>query len=53
VSTLDEDGCGWICRSPGCPELTAGELEGKDLVEAGVPEAVAGVDSGPLTTDQL
>ena len=37
VSTLDDDGCGWICLSPGCPELAAGELEAEDLVEAGVP----------------
>ena len=42
VSTLDADGCGWICLSPGCPELAAGELEAEDLVEAGVPEALAG-----------
>jgi hypothetical protein len=42
VSTLDGDGCGWICLSPGCPELAAGELEAEDLVEAGVPEALAG-----------
>jgi len=42
VSTLDADGCLWICLSPGCPELTAGELEAEDLVEAGVPQALAG-----------
>ncbi len=42
VSTLDDDGCGWICLSPSCPELAAGELEAEDLVEAGVPEALAG-----------
>jgi hypothetical protein len=42
VSTLDADGCGWICLSPGCPELAAGELEAADLVEAGVPQALAG-----------
>ena len=42
VSTLDDDGCGWICLDPGCPELAAGELEAEDLVEAGVPEALAG-----------
>ena len=24
VSTLDDDGCGWICLNPGCPELAAG-----------------------------
>ena len=42
VSTLDDDGCGWICLNPGCPELAARELEAEDLVEAGVPEALAG-----------
>jgi hypothetical protein len=42
VSTLDEDGCGWICLNPGCPELHADELEADDLVEAGVPQALAG-----------
>ena len=42
VSTLDDDGCGWICLNPGCPELAAGELEAEDLVEAGVPQALAG-----------
>ena len=42
MSTLDDDGCGWICLSPVCPELAAGELEAEDLVEAGVPEALAG-----------
>jgi hypothetical protein len=36
VSTLDDDGCGWICLSPGCPELAAGELEAEDLAGAGV-----------------
>ena len=36
VSTLDADGCGWICLSPGCPELAAGELEAEDLAGAGV-----------------
>ncbi len=41
VSTLDHDGCGWICLNPGCSELAAGELEAEDLVEAGVPEALA------------
>ena len=30
VSTLDDDGCGWICLSPGCPELAAG-VEAEDL----------------------
>jgi len=42
LSTLDDDGCGWICLNPGCPELAAGELEPEDLVEAGVPQALAG-----------
>ena len=42
VSTLDDDGCGWICLSPGCPELGAGELEAEDRVEAGAPQALAG-----------
>ncbi len=36
VSTLDDDGCGWICLNPGCPELAAGELEAEDLVGGGV-----------------
>ena len=36
VSTLDDDGCGWICLSPGCPELAAGELEAEDLSGAGL-----------------
>ena len=42
ASTLDDDGCGWICLNPGCPELAAGEMEAEDLVEAGVPQALAG-----------
>jgi len=42
VSTLDEHGCLWICINPRCPELRVGELEIGDLVEAGVPEALAG-----------
>ncbi len=42
VSTLDEHGCPWLCLNPGCPDLRAGELEAADLVEAGVPEALAG-----------
>ena len=42
VSRLDDDGCAWICLNPVCPELAAGELEAEDLVEAGVPEALAG-----------
>lgn len=36
VSTLDEDGCLWICINPRCPELRVGELEAADLEEAGV-----------------
>jgi len=36
VSTLDADGCLWICLSPGCPEPAAGELEAEDLAGAGV-----------------
>jgi hypothetical protein len=42
VSTLDEHGCLWICINPRCPELRVGEIETEDLVEAGVPEALAG-----------
>ena len=42
VSTLDEHGCLWICINPRCPELRVEELETGDLVEAGVPEALAG-----------
>ncbi len=42
VSTLDESGCLWICLNPRCPELHAEELEAGDLVEAGVPQALAG-----------
>jgi len=42
VSTLDEHGCLWICINPRCPELRVEELEVDDLVEAGVPEALAG-----------
>ena len=41
VSTLDRGACGWICINPACPELAAGELEAEDLVEAGVPPALA------------
>ena len=37
VSTLDDDGCGWICLHPVCPELCAGELETEDLAGGGVP----------------
>ena len=42
VSTLDENGCLWICINPRCPELHDGEIEAEDLVQAGVPEALAG-----------
>jgi hypothetical protein len=42
VSTLDEHGCLWICINPRCPELRVEELESGDLVEAGVPQALAG-----------
>jgi len=42
VSTLDDDGCGWICIDPRCPDCHAEELEAGDLVEAGVPEYLAG-----------
>jgi hypothetical protein len=40
--TADAEGCLWICIDPDCPELCAGELETGDLVEAGVPQALAG-----------
>ncbi len=42
VSTLDDDGCGWICINPVCPQQHAEELEPGDLVEAGVPAYLAG-----------
>ena len=42
VSTLDEHGCLWLCINPRCPELRVEELEAGDLVEAGVPQALAG-----------
>lgn len=42
VSTLDDDGCGWICIDPRCPDCHAEELEAGDLIEAGVPEYLAG-----------
>ena len=41
LSQADADGCLWICINPGCPELCAGELETEDLVEGGVPKALA------------
>src|SRR5450759_1792738 len=42
LSQADADGCLWICINPDCPELCAGELETGDLVEGGVPQALAG-----------
>ena len=41
LSQADADGCLWICIDPDCPELCAGELESEDLVEGGVPKALA------------
>jgi hypothetical protein len=41
LSQGDADGCLWICINPDCPELCAGELETEDLVEGGVPQALA------------
>jgi hypothetical protein len=41
VSTLDDDGCGWICIDPRCPDCHAEELEPADLIECGVPEHLA------------
>jgi len=41
LSQADADGCLWICINPGCPEFCAGELETEDLVEGGVPKALA------------
>ena len=41
VSTLHENGCLWLCLNPGCPDLRADQLVTADLVEAGVPEALA------------
>ncbi len=41
LSQGDADGCLWICIDPDCPELCAGELETEDLVEGGVPKALA------------
>ena len=41
LSQADADGCLWICINPDCPELCAGELETEDLVESGVPQALA------------
>ena len=41
LSQADADGCLWICIDPDCPEFCAGELETEDLVEGGVPKALA------------
>jgi hypothetical protein len=41
LSQADADGCLWICINPDCPELCAAELETEDLVEGGVPKALA------------
>jgi len=41
LSQGDADGCLWICIDPDCPELCAAELETEDLVEGGVPKALA------------
>jgi len=41
LSQADADGCLWICIDPDCPELCAAELETEDLVEGGVPQALA------------
>ena len=41
LSQADADGCLWICIDPDCSELCAGELETEDLVEGGVPQALA------------
>ena len=41
LSQADADGCVWIRTDPDCPELCAGELETEDLVEGGVPQALA------------
>src|SRR5674476_256731 len=41
LSQADADGGLWICINPDCPELCAGELETEDLVEGGVPKALA------------
>src|SRR5674476_1190941 len=41
LSQADADGWLWICINPGCPEFCAGELETEDLVEGGVPKALA------------
>lgn len=40
VSTLDEDGCLWICPTPKC-EYQISELEAEDLIAVGCPPWVA------------
>jgi hypothetical protein len=41
VSTLDDEGCAWICLTLGCSDYTAEELEFEDLTAVGVPYWVA------------
>jgi hypothetical protein len=41
VSTLDGEGCAWICLTVGCADYTAEELEFEDLTAVGVPYWVA------------
>lgn len=41
VSTLNRDGCLWICINPRCPERRDDEVEAEDLAEAGVPAGLA------------
>jgi len=36
VSTLGDDGCGWICLDSGCPEPADGEPEAEALAGAEV-----------------
>jgi hypothetical protein len=48
-STLDDDGCGWICLDLGCPELAAGELEAADLAGTDVSTSAG---TGSAVEDQ-
>lgn len=41
VSTLDSDGCAWLCATPNCADYSGDELEIEDLTAVGVPEWVA------------
>lgn len=41
VSTLDNEGCAWICLTPNCSDFTGDEIEVEDLTAVGVPEWVA------------